>query len=192
MIGPGRRCHPHRAVLLDLVERGDRGPATPAALEHLDACRACEREVVGVALTVAALRRAGAAYRRLPEPAPVQLAVATPARTSASGSRLAWCLQLGSLVAGAAIAAAVVLPQGGMPARPVSVASPDPVTPARSPGVNPWQAAEHRLASSPDTGPVAVFAAAAGTLPPRYPDTLFRPSKEVTASDASARGLEPR
>lgn len=54
------RTHPctrHRAVLLDFVDRGERGPRTPAAFDHLDRCPACRQELESTALTIAALRR---------------------------------------------------------------------------------------------------------------------------------------
>ena len=64
MIAADTACRRHRPVLVDLVDHGERGPATPAALDHLATCRPCERELTELALTIAALRRAGAAYRR--------------------------------------------------------------------------------------------------------------------------------
>ncbi len=58
MIGRRRlACLRHRPVLLDLVERQERGPATDRALAHLDRCRACESELVELTLTSLALRR---------------------------------------------------------------------------------------------------------------------------------------
>jgi hypothetical protein len=46
---------------------------------------------------------------------------------------------------------------------------------------------EHRLAVTPDTAPIA----AVRSLPPRYPEGLLRPWKEVPTTDATARELEP-
>ena len=57
------RTHPcslHRAALLDFVDHGERGPRTPAALDHLDRCPACRRELESDALAITALRRLGA------------------------------------------------------------------------------------------------------------------------------------
>jgi hypothetical protein len=170
-------------VLVDLVDHGERGPATASALDHLDTCRPCEREITELALTIAALRRAGAAYRSLAVPeAPRRAAIAAasvPRRRAWS-----WRLQLGGLVTSAAIAALMVAPRVGVvPVRPVA-AAPVPQHPAR---VVTWQAVEHRLAVTPDVAPVATVR----SLPPRYPEGLTRPWKEVPPTDAAARELEP-
>ena len=182
MMRPGSPCGIHRPVLVDLVDHGERGPGTAAALDHLDACPACEHEVTEIALTIAALRRAGAAYRALPGPRAV-----LPPRPSrrGRGARWSWRFQLGSLVTGAGIAAILVASRVGFVPTPPLDAAPAVSRPA---AVVTWQAAEHRLASSPDTASVA----AVGSVPPRYPDGLLRPWKEVPATDATARVFEPR
>jgi hypothetical protein len=180
-------CRRHQPVLVDLVDHGERGPATPAALDHLATCRPCERELTALALTVAALRRAGAAYRRLPvteaamHTAPDVIAGATrgPASRRPAGHR---SLHLGGLVTSAGIAALLVAPHVGlMPDR----ATPE-TAPARPAAVTTWQQVEHRLASSPDIPSVAVV-----ILPPRYPEGRTRPWKEVPSGDATVRELEP-
>ena len=50
-------CGRHRAALIGYVDRRALGSATAAALSHLDRCRACEEELSGIALAIAALRR---------------------------------------------------------------------------------------------------------------------------------------
>jgi anti-sigma factor RsiW len=182
VIATDMACRRHRPVLVDLVDHGERGPATPAALDHLATCRPCERELTELALTIAALRRAGAAYRRLPV-AEVALqavpdVVASVTRRHA-GHR---SFHLGGLVASAGIAALLVAPHVGLvPGR----ATPE-TAPVRPAAVSTWQRVEHRLASSPDIPPVAVV-----ILPPRYPEGRTRPWKEVPSGDATARELEP-
>jgi anti-sigma factor RsiW len=166
---------------VDLVDRGERGPATAAALDHLAICDRCEREITELALTIAALRRAGAAYRALAVPAAPRAAVV--ARAPASRPRpWSWRMQLGGLMTSAAIAGLLVAPRVGLVPRPD--AGPIPQHPA---GIVSWQAVEHRLAVTPDVAPVAVVR----SLPPRYPEGMIRPWKEVPASDAAARELEP-
>ncbi len=100
------------AALLDFVDRRERGPSTPAALEHLAACERCERELAEVALTIIALRRAGRELRARPVP------TADAARIAASAApatgRWPWRLQLGRLLASAAIVALVVAPTGAL------------------------------------------------------------------------------
>ncbi len=53
-------CTTHRAILLDFVDRGERGPLTPAAFDHVDRCPACRHELEAIALTITALRRLAA------------------------------------------------------------------------------------------------------------------------------------
>ncbi len=174
-------CRTHRQVLVDLVDHRERGAGTAAALDHLDMCESCEREITELALTIAALRRAGAAYRALAVPdAPRAAVVARAARQR--HRPWSWRMQLSGLVTSAAIAALLVAPHVGlMPQRP----APDrPQVPA---GIVSWQAVEHRLAISPDVAPVA----SVRSLPPRYPEGLTRPWKEVPSTDAAARELEP-
>ncbi|HYO42070.1 MAG TPA: hypothetical protein VES19_02625 [Candidatus Limnocylindrales bacterium] len=175
-------CRAHRPVLVDLVDHGERGPATVVALDHVDTCVRCEREITELALTIAALRRAGAAYRALTVPdAPHAAAVARAVRPRPRP--WPWRMQLGGLMTSAAIAALLVAPRVGLvPAQPAPV--PVPLHPA---GVVSWQAVEHRLAITPDVAPVA----AVRPLPPRYPEGLTRPWKEVPPADAAARELEP-
>lgn len=175
-------CRTHRPVLVDLVDHGERGAGTAAALEHLDTCPPCEREITELALTIAALRRVGAAYRALEVPAAPRAAAVARAVT-VRRRPWSWRMQLGGLVTSAAIAALLVAPRVGLvPSQPVIERVPQhPV------GVVSWQAVEHRLAVSPDVAPLGTVR----TLPPRYPEGLTRPWKEVPRPDAAARELEP-
>ena len=180
-------CRTFRPVLVDLVDHGERGAGTAAAPDHLDVCGACEREITELALTIAALRRAGAAYRALEVPDRPPAGTPRPAAIARGAAPRrgpwSWRMQLGGLMTSAAIAALLVAPRVGLvPQRP----APDraPQLPA---GVVSWQAVEHRLAVSPDIAPVATVR----SLPPRYPEGLTRPWKEVPSTDAAARELEP-
>jgi hypothetical protein len=172
-------CRRYRPVLLDLVDHGERGPTTSAALDHLVACDACEREVTEVALTVAALRRAGTTWRAIPVPAMSRPEL--PRRRA----RWAWGAQLGGLITSAGIAALLVAPQlglfggGSQPGIDGLIVRPPTAS---------WHAAELRIAASPDAAAVV----AVGTLPPRYPEGRSRPWKEVSSPDATARGLDPK
>ena len=173
-------CDRHRPVLVDFIDRGERGPATPDALEHLDRCAACEREMSELALTIVALRRTAAEIRAVPVP------VIASARIAALRRRRdpwRWRLQLGSLVASTALAALVVAPHVGM--LPASDAP--SLVPDRPAVAVPWRAAEARIAAAPDSVPVAQT----GTLLPRYPDGV-KPRKEVPPTDATPRELDPR
>lgn len=175
-------CRAHRPVLVDLVDHGERGEGTAAALEHLDTCTPCEREITELALTIAALRRVGAAYRALEVPETPRPAVVARAVT-ARRRPWSWRMQLGGLATSAAIAALLVAPRVGLvPPRPAVER-----VPQHPAGVVSWQAVEHRLAVSPDVPPLGTVR----TLPPRYPEGLTRPWKEVPATDAAARELEP-
>lgn len=183
MIGSrGNPCRRHRPTLMDLVDHGERSAETPAALDHLAVCHACAQELTEIALTVAALRRTGSEVRAAPVPVIHETDVrrlAAPRRTSWS-----WRLQLGSLLTGAAIAAVVVAPWvrvGSQLHVNVEAAASQPAF------TSTWLAAEARLAARPDQPSVQDL----GTLPPRYPDGLFRPWKEVLPTDATPREFEP-
>lgn len=181
MTGSSRACRPHRRLLEDLIERGERGPGTPAALEHLERCDACERELTELALTVATLRRAGRELRLAPVPRVGPARIAALARKRRSP--WAWRLQLSSLLTGAAIAAVIVGPQFSLPGRATS----DALVGGQPAATATWRVAESRLAAAPDTPSFA----AAGTLPPRYPEGLSRPWKEVFPTDATPPEFEP-
>ena len=177
-----RACRPHRAVLVALVVVGEGGPTIGAALDHLVACAACERELTELALTIAALRRAGRELRAAPVPDPAHARVAAMAAPRRTG--WSWRMQLGGLLTGAAIAALVVIPRsgGGLP-----VAS-DALEPAPPAVTASWRLAEAHLAKTPDTPP---FSARETNVPPRYPDGLLRPWKEVPQTDAVPRERQP-
>jgi hypothetical protein len=175
-------CRPHRGSLEALVAHDERGPATAAALDHLSTCATCERDLTELALTVAALRRAGRELRAAPVPSPARasvVALRTPRRTG-------WSLrlQLGGLLTGAAIAALVVVPRTGAPLPSTS----DAIGSSRTAITAVWRLAESRIAAEPDSPSFA----AASTLPPRYPEGLLRPWKEVSSTDATPRAFRPR
>lgn len=182
MTGRFVTCMRHRGALEAFVDRGERGPETPDALEHLARCGPCERELTELALTIAALRRAGRELHAAPVP------VIAPARVAALTARprgpWSFRFQLGSLVTGAAIAAVIVLPNAGSLARPAS----DALSPAQATVGAGWRVAEFRLAAAPDHPSFA----APSALPPRYPEGRTRPWKEVFPTDATPREFEPR
>jgi hypothetical protein len=179
----GRACRLHRGILEALVERGERGPGIDAALDHLEACAICERELTELALTIAALRRAGRELRAaaVPIPAPTRVASLAAPRPG----RWSWRIQLGGLLTGAAIAALIVLPRAGTG---VPTSSDGLSATTRHQVTAGWRVAEARLAQMPDTPP---FSARGMTVPPRYPDGLFRPWKEVPQTDALPRERQP-
>ena len=178
-------CLRHHAVLVDLVDRGERCPGTAAALDHLAVCAPCKAELTGLALTIAALRRAGVAYRALEVPDAPRAASAVAVSRAPRRRPWGWRMQLGGLVTSAALAALVVAPRVGLV--PVERTAVPAAPQAGTVAVVSWLAVEHRLAASPDIAPVA----AVRSLPPRYPEGMTRPWKEVPPTDAAARELEP-
>jgi len=52
-------CRRHRPALLDFVDRGEVGPKTGPALDHLERCPRCTQMLDATVLTIAALRRLG-------------------------------------------------------------------------------------------------------------------------------------
>jgi len=104
-----RACTIHQAALLDFVDGGERSPATLAALEHLDLCPRCRRELEDVALAITALRRLGADARTA-VPRPVEavwprLRARVQARTA---PRWQFRATLGALLTSAALVGIVV------------------------------------------------------------------------------------
>jgi hypothetical protein len=95
-----------------------------------------------------------------------------------------WRLQLGSLLASAAIAAIVVAPRVGVGPSGAGAVS---LMPDRPVAAVTWRAAEDRIAAAPNSPPVVET----GTLPPRYPEGQSRPWKEVLPTDATPREFEP-
>lgn len=180
MILRASSCDRHRPALVDFIDRGERGPATLDALDHLGRCRACEQEMTDLALTIVALRRTAAEVRAVPVP---QIAAERVVALRRRREPWRWRFQLGSLLASSALAALVVAPHVGvLPASDAASLAPD-----RPTVVIPWRAAEARIAASPDSAPVP----ATGALPPRYPDGI-RPRKEVPPTDAAHRELDPK
>jgi hypothetical protein len=174
-------CTRHRPALLDLVDRGERGAGTDAALDHLAVCPTCERELTETAKAIWALRRVGSEVRAMPVPSVPSDAIArlaTPDRTAWD-----WRFQLGGLIASAAIVAVLVAPRVGVLPFAPSAHSLMPDRPLAA----SWRLAEARIAASPDSPPVSAI----GTLPPRYPEGLTRPWKEVFPTDATPREFEP-
>jgi hypothetical protein len=175
-------CRPHRASLEALVAHGERGPATPAALDHLSTCVVCERDLTELALTVAALRRAGRELLAAPIPTPTRSSVAALTAPRKTGWSLR--LQLGGLITGAAIAALVVVPRTSTAVRSTS----DAEAFSRPAVTAVWRLAESRIAAEPDSPSFSAVSA----VPPRYPEGLLRPWKEVASTDATPRAFRPR
>ena len=151
-----------------LVDRGERGPRHGAALDHLGGCGRCrEREVTELALTVAALRRAGRELPRRARPAPIPHGRPLPAARAArlGVARCSWAAssrarriaallvapQVGFGAAGASDALEPHRPRTGSPLA-VGGAAHSP----RSPDTAPWP--RHRddraatLSRRPDSG----------------------------------------
>jgi hypothetical protein len=109
MIAFGAGCASHRAALVDFVDRRERGPATEAALDHLDRCRACEWELEATAMAVMALRRLHDEAVDL-EPPPdawerLRVRVTRPRETV-----WRWRASLGGLAVGAGLVATIIAP----------------------------------------------------------------------------------
>lgn len=182
MIRRATACDRHRPALLDLVDRGERGPGAPAALDHLATCDLCERELTEIALAIVALRRVRDEAHAASVPVVSGERVARLVARRADPWR--WRLELGSLLASAAIAAIVVAPRVGVGPSAAGAVS---LMPDRPAAAITWRAAENRIAAAPDSPPVAQ----AGTLPLRYPEGQSRPWKEVLPTDATPREFEP-
>jgi hypothetical protein len=58
-------CARHRSALVDFVDHAEIGPATGAALAHLDRCGRCTADLEAIVQTITALRRLGDEAGRL-------------------------------------------------------------------------------------------------------------------------------
>lgn len=175
MTMPGSACRRHRNALIDFVDRRERSAGTPAALDHLARCERCESEMAEYALTIVALRRAGREIAAYAVPA-ATVARVVPRAPRQSG--WSWRMQVGGLLTGAAIVGLVILPRGPMSAAYGDGSQSDSHTSRTS----SWRLAESRLARTADVPSMSI-----PNLPPRYPDGLTRPWKEVPATDATPR-----
>jgi hypothetical protein len=179
-------CGRFRPLLVDHVDHGERGPGLDLAFDHLSACDDCRRELTELALTIAALRRMGGEIRAVPVPV-------VPAERLASAVRRRrdpwpWRLQLGGLIASVAIVAIMVAPRVGiMPRAGIDPSHPVPEAAGQATAASiALHTTEARIAAAPDTPSYA----APRSLPPRYPDGLSRPWKEVLPTDATQRELK--
>ena len=106
-------CMRHRAALLGLVDPVERMPAADAALTHLERCVRCEADLTDLALTVHALRRAGAAAAAAEPPPGAWTRLRARIELSRRRGREAawrWRLTLGGLVTGTLLVAVLVGP----------------------------------------------------------------------------------
>lgn len=103
MIGRAGACDYHRDALLDFVERREQGPATAAALAHLDRCRLCESELGATLLTIHAVRRVLGEAARVDPPSDGWDRLRTRVQRPVAG---AW--QARSAIAGVVVSAGMV------------------------------------------------------------------------------------
>lgn len=192
--GPAGRCGRHRAALVHFVDRREILPNTTAALDHLDRCRACEEELEGIALAIAALRRVGR-EAALVEPGPdawtrLRARIARGGRELAFRSRASAAALLmsaglvGVLVApGAIVRERMVLADeiGTDPAVAAAVAS------ARLRADQEAEAAYIRARAQLRVGAESSRAGTAGRVPVRFPDGIRSVREEVTRDDAGGR-----
>jgi hypothetical protein len=177
-----RPCDHHRAALLDFVDRREIGPATAAALGHLDRCGPCEDELTGIATTIAALRRLHRDVRSVEPPADSWLRL----RARILAPRQAWRWR--TTLAGLTTSTLLV----GVLAAPVSFGRHDPTTLPQP----PWLTNEIRLEAA------YLAKSRAGELPPaprpkvggipqNYPPEIREVRKEVATAKPTERPPKP-
>jgi hypothetical protein len=188
----GGGCRRHRAALIDFVDHGEIGPATGAALVHLDRCARCTSMLDATVLTLAAMRRLGDEVARV-EPMPDSWPVLRARVTAWRPSRVSFASPLAGMVT--SVALCVVL------AGTINV--------GRSPTTD--AASELALLSGPSGSAIsAVYTSSAkrggdsadvraattprGGIQPRivYPDGARPTPKEVLPLRSIARPIEPR
>jgi hypothetical protein len=105
----GSRCAEHRVALVDFVDRREAGPATGAALEHLDRCRTCEWELTDITIAIVALRRIQRETRDV-EPAREAWVRIRARITRRPVALWRWRMTLAGLMASASLVGALVGP----------------------------------------------------------------------------------
>ncbi len=113
-----RHCRTHREALLAFVDRREVGPATDAALAHLDRCDRCGAELVVVARAIHALRTIGREAALVEPPAGDWPVLAARVRRPGEPA-WRWRMPLAGLVATAAVVALLVGPGSVWRTRPV-------------------------------------------------------------------------
>jgi hypothetical protein len=178
-------CVDHQAALLDFVDRREHGPATAAALGHLDRCRSCEAELSGIAIAIAALRRLHREVGAVEPPADSWLHLR--ARVERRGDPWAWRATLGGITASALLVGVLVAPISFGRA-PSDLPQP------------PWLAAEIRLEAAylatihtgdlPASRPPRTGAEQA-RVPMNHPPEIRDVRKEVAAANPPGRPPKP-
>jgi hypothetical protein len=178
-----RPCVDHRAALVDFVDRRALGPATAAALGHLDRCRACEQELSGIALAIAGLRRLHRDVEGIEPPADAWLRLRS--RIQRRGDPWRWRTTLASLTASTLLV--------GVIAAPISFGTssgedlPQP----------PWLTheiqveAEYLAAIYAGVLPPASRPEKVGGIPQNYPQEIAEVRKEVASAKPTGRPPKP-
>ncbi len=101
-------CAGYQDALLDFVDCGEAGPGVEAALEHLERCQACTRDLAATALVLTALRRMFDEARAAETPADAWPRLRARLATR---QRRRWAPgTISGLVTGAALVTALLLP----------------------------------------------------------------------------------
>jgi hypothetical protein len=176
-------CGTHRAALIDFVDRRALGSATAAALSHLDRCRACEEELAGIALAIAALRRL---HREVDGEEPAADAwLRLRARIQRPIDPWPWRATLGGLVGSVMLVAVFVGPMalGGGHADGASL--------------SPWLLREIRVEAgylaairAGDLPPTPRAQRGSGSIPRNFPAEIREIRKEVLAAKPTNRPPE--
>ncbi len=109
MMGRPSGCSVHRAALAAFVERSERGPATAAALDHLQRCRRCEADLSQMMLAIHAVRRLLEPARTTEPPSDAWDRLRRRIEARVPRAAGAWT-SFGGLVVGAGLVAALIGP----------------------------------------------------------------------------------
>lgn len=133
-------CARHRDVLIALVDRGERGPLTDHALDHLERCDRCTRELEATAEAIHALQGIGREATLAAAPDDVWPDLAARVRRQGEPA-WRWQLPLASLMATAAVVALLVGPGAVWRTRPVIM---------QEAGISPALLSQQRAAAQRD------------------------------------------
>ena len=180
-----RPCADHRAALFAFVDRREISASTSEALDHLETCHTCIRELAATSLTIIALRRMCREIA-LVEPS-ADAWVRLRSRITRRVDPWRWRATLGGLATSALLVAVLVLP--------VTIGAPATVgrgleLPENLAGLRRESEylASIRAGSLP---PAPRVEHVSGSIPRSYPPEIAQVRKEVTPTPPPLRPAEP-
>jgi hypothetical protein len=169
--GARHLCRLHRPALVAFVDRREIGGGTAAALDHLDRCGHCARELEQTALAIAALRRWGAEASRV-APSDDGWPIVRQRAMAPRAPAWRWRTPLGAMLVASWLMGALVGPSALRPGRGMFEETWGGDVPAASyaPGQRAADAQSEAAYIRPRRPPTVVILGSAGVAPRIDPD----------------------